>query len=91
METKKILNYRVHIEKELTGKKATYNASCPTLGLADFGASIDEAIEHITKLIEFHIETLGQLGHSVPIERDATSVITSVHVSVPRGVHYLTP
>ena len=85
----KVLNYRVHIEKELIGKKAVFNASCPTLSLFDQGLSIDEALEKISSLIEFHVETLTKLGHSVPIEHDATSIITSITVPTPRSAHFL--
>lgn len=79
--------YRLVIEKETSagGKnRAVYNAYCPTLGLADWGATIDEAIAHITKLISFHIESLSVRGHRIPEERDMTTVITSV--SVPMSV-----
>src|SRR3989344_591227 len=67
MKSNKVLDYRVHIEKETDGKKTVYNAFCPALGLADFGRTIDEALEHITDLISFHIETLTQLGRSGPM------------------------
>ena len=87
MGTKKILNYRIHIDQEKMGKKMVYNASCPTLGLADFGRTIDEALANITKLIEFYIETLTQLNRPVPTEHDLTSVITAVSVSLPHGTH----
>lgn len=87
MKSEKVLNYRVHMEQEMMGKKMVYNAYCPTLGLSDFGSSIDEALKRITDLIEFHIETLTQLGRSVPIDRDTTTVITSVQVPQVRGFH----
>ena len=46
------------IEKE--GKK--YTAYCPSLGLADFGKTIDEAVKRIKELISFHLESLGEAG-----------------------------
>jgi len=55
---KRILNYRIIIEPEKIGRKTVNNAYCPTLGLADFGNSIDEAIQRIQSLIKFHIESL---------------------------------
>ena len=81
----RIQNYRLIIEKEtMTGRKnrSGYNAYCPALGLADFGSTIDSAIANITKLISFHIESLVSLGHAVPNEYDATTVITSVSVPI---------
>lgn len=76
-------NYHLVIEKELMrGKKsrAVFNAYCPTLGLADWGDTIDEAVANIKKLIVFHLESLIKLGYPVPTEQDATTVVTSVSV-----------
>ncbi len=43
---KKVLNYRVVVEKENVSKrKYVYNAYCPTLGIADYGNTIDLAIK----------------------------------------------
>ncbi|MEK7536024.1 MAG: type II toxin-antitoxin system HicB family antitoxin [Patescibacteria group bacterium] len=86
---RKILNYRIHIDQEKIGKKIAYNASCPTLGLADFGSTLDEAIVNIKKLIQFHIETLEQLDRPIPFERDFTSVITSINIPLPSKAHLL--
>jgi predicted RNase H-like HicB family nuclease len=72
----KILNYKIIIEKE--GKK--YVAFCPTLGLSDYGKTIDQAIDRIKKLIKFHIESLSQLGYPVPVEKETTTLITSVEI-----------
>lgn len=79
---KKVLNYRVIIEPEKMGKKTVYNAYCPTLGLADYGDSIDEAIEHIQSLIKFHIESLLEEGQGVPEGNVDQEIITSTKVSI---------
>ena len=79
------MHYRLIIEKELAAgkkKRVAYNAYCPALGLADWGETIDKAILNITKLISFHIESLVELGHRVPSDYDATTVVTSVAVPV---------
>jgi len=82
---KKVLNYRIIIEKERSDKKGKYvfNAHCPTLGVADYGNTIDQAIERITSLIQFHIESLIEEKYPVPIEEDVTTVITSVSIKTP--------
>lgn len=83
---KKVLNYRIIVEKErIEDKKGkhVYNAYCTTLGVVDYGDTIDEAINRITSLIQFHIESLTQEGHDVPVEKDVTTVITSVEVKTP--------
>ena len=87
MKATKVLNYRVHIEAEQVGKKRVYNAYCPTLGVADFGNTIDHALKRVTDLIEFHIETLVKLDRKVPVEMDSTTVITSVTVPVSFGAN----
>lgn len=73
---KKVLNYRVIIDKE----GSSYNAYCPKLGLADYGKTIDQAIERLTNLIKFHIESLAAIGEKIPLENGTTTVITSIAV-----------
>ena len=79
---KHILNYRIIIEPEKMGGKTVYNAYCPTLGLADFGNSVDETIQRIQSLIKFHIESLLEDGMDVPEENTAQEIITSAQVSI---------
>lgn len=79
---KQILNYRIIIEPEKQGKKVVSNAYCPTLGLADYGDSIDEAFKNIQSLIKFHIECLLEDGLEVPSENTEEEVITSTKVSI---------
>lgn len=59
---KQVLNYRIIIEPEKMGKETAYNAYYPTLGVADYGYSIDEAVKNIHSLIKFHIESLLEDG-----------------------------
>lgn len=79
---KNILNYRVIIEPEKMGKKTVYNAYCPTLGVADWGSSINEAIKHIQSLIKFHIESLLEEGIEVPRENTEQELIMSTKVFI---------
>ncbi len=79
---KTILNYLIRIEKEKMGGKNIYNAYCSALGLADYGKTLDEAVKRITDLIKFHIESLQELGHSVPVEKESTTVLTSVEIPI---------
>ncbi len=79
---KKVLNYRIIVEKEKSAikRKYVFNAYCPTLGIADYGNTIDQAIDRITSLIHFHIESLIEEKRAVPVEKDATTVITSIAI-----------
>ena len=81
MQTK-VLNYRIIIEPEKQDKKIAYNAYCPTLGLADYGDSIDKAVKNIKGLIKFHIESLIAEGFEVPQENTSAELITSTTVSI---------
>lgn len=79
---KQLLNYRIIIEPEKMGKKVVYNAYCPTLGVADYGSSIDEAFKNIRLLIKFHIESLLEDSVEIPSENTDEEVITSTKVSI---------
>ena len=48
METK-TLNYRIIIEPDIypDTKKQCFNAYCPTLGLADYGKTVEDALKNI--------------------------------------------
>ena len=81
MQTR-VLNYRIIVEPEKQGKKTVYNAYCPTLGLADYGDSIDQAIKNIKALIKFHIESLLERRLDVPQEDVSEEIITSTTVSI---------
>lgn len=81
METK-VLNYRIIIEPDVrTGtKKPCFTAYCPTLGIADSGDTVEEAIFNIKKGIQAWIEALIKDGESVPVDQveDSMMVFTSI-------------
>lgn len=81
---KKTLNYRIIIEPEKSAKGTLYNAYCPTLGLADYGHSIDKAIKNMRSLIKFHIESLLKDRREMPRENTIEELITSTRVSIER-------
>lgn len=82
METK-VLNYRVIIEPEKMGKKTVYNAYCPTLGVADYGDTIEEVLASIKYGIELAIECLVDEGKEVPADNVAEQVIATAKVKAP--------
>ncbi len=59
METK-VLNYRIIIEPdEQTGTgKAGYTGLCPTLGVADDGDTIEEALVNVQQAIKAYVDSL---------------------------------
>lgn len=83
---KQVLNYRIIIEPEKMGKKVVYNAYCPTLGLADYADSIDQAVKNIQSLIKFHIKCLLEDGIEVPTENTEQELIMSTKVSIDGSI-----
>lgn len=82
---KQVLNYRIIIEPEKQGKKVVYNAYCPTLGVADYGNSIDEVLKSIKDGIELAIECLAEDGHEIPVDNIKDQTVTTAEVTVPAG------
>lgn len=82
---KNVLNYRVIIEKETNEKgEVVYNASCPTLGVFDYGNTIDEVMKSIRNGIESIIEFLTEQKREIPIDYPEESIVTFTQVEVPK-------
>jgi len=65
---RKIILHRSDSDEEIP-----YWVECPSLGIASYGESIDDAIRMIHEAIELHIEDLLAHGETVPPE-DADEV-----------------
>ena len=78
-----VLNYRIIIEPEKMGKKTVYNAFCPTLGVADYGDTIDEALKSIKEGIELATECLAEEGREIPVDNIKEQVVTTAQVKAP--------
>ena len=81
---KHVFNYRVIIEPEKMGKKTVYNAYCPTLGVADYGDSIEEVLESIKDGIQLAIECLLEENKEVPKDNIDEQLIATVHIPASR-------
>lgn len=77
-----ILNYRIIIEPEKMGRKTVYNAYCPTLKVADYGDSVEEAIKNIQSLMKFHIECLLEDKAEVPVDNLDKEIVASTKISI---------
>jgi len=80
---KQVLNYRIIIEPEKMGRKTVYNAYCPTLGVADYGDTIDEVLESIKDGMELAIEYLVDKGEEVPVDQVEKQMVTVAEVRIP--------
>jgi len=81
---KHVLNYRVIIEPEKIGKKTVYNAYCPTLGVADYGDSVERVLESIKDGIRLAIDCLLEEKKEVPKDNVNEQLITTVNISTNR-------
>ena len=84
---KNVLNYRIIIEREKNvDKSSVYVAYCPTLGISDYGDSVEEVLKSIKDGIELAVEALAKAGEEVPVDHIEEQIITSTKVTIPTGI-----
>lgn len=76
-----LLRYNVLIKKE--GKH--FVAYVPTLGISDFGKSIEQAQKHVKEAIACHIEGLIKTGDEVPHPDTQDVYLSATEVAVPKA------
>ena len=79
---KKLLNYRVIIEKEVNRDRVFYVAYVPTLGISDFGKTVDEAIKNTKKAIELYLQEDLKVSTAVPRVDNEEFFITNTKVKI---------
>ncbi len=73
---KKILSYRIFVERETYDSgEVVYVAHVPTLGISDYGSTIEKALENTEKLIRFHLECLIDEEGSIPAPDDPKNIL----------------
>jgi len=79
---KVVRNYRVIIKPDIypDTKKTAYSAFVPTLGLADYGDSVEEAVKNVSSLIKFHLESLEAENKEIPVDEPSRELVTEVQV-----------
>ena len=82
METK-VLNYRIIIKQAKENGKTVYLAECSTLGIYDWGDTIDKALKSIREGIECHVEALIKDSEEVPIDYPEKEFVTEARIAVP--------
>lgn len=76
MKTTQNLTYRVVVEKEKYSDGSTvYVTQVPTLGISDYGSTIEEALDNTQKLIKFHLESLIEEGEGIPMSDNSDNII----------------
>ncbi len=82
-----VLNYRIIVEKEkYEDGSLVYVAYCPSLGISDYGDTVEDVLESIKDGIELAIETLAKEGQEIPVDHVEEQLITSAKIVVPSGV-----
>ncbi|KKU03205.1 MAG: hypothetical protein UX99_C0003G0044 [Candidatus Amesbacteria bacterium GW2011_GWB1_47_26] len=76
-----VLKYNVIIRKE--GRY--FVAYAPTLGISDFGATVDFAKRHVHKAIACHIEGLIKTSSEVPRPDTGEFYLSQTEVTVSRA------
>ncbi len=80
-----LLRYHVVIRRE--GKH--YIADVPTLGISDFGTTVDLAKKHVTNAIVCHIEGLQKTGSPVPLPDTTTDFyLATTEVAIPGRIAF---
>lgn len=77
-----VLKYNVIIRKE--GKD--FVAYVPTLGISDFGKTVDLAKINIKSAIECHIEGLIKTKSEIPSPDNQDFFISQTEISIPKSV-----
>ena len=64
------------------GDKHYYVATCSTLGIADDGDTVEEAISDVRKMIIFCLEYLQEERKEIPIDKPQEEFLTNTQVQV---------
>lgn len=83
META-VLRYNVIIKKE--GKH--FVAYVPTLGISDFGTTIEQAKKHVKGAIECHIEGLIKTDSEVPTPDVTEFYLSQAEITIPKAIKF---
>lgn len=84
---KKVLNYRIIIEPEKYQDGSTvYVAYCPTLGISDYGDTVEEVLKSLKDGIELAIECLIKEKKEIPADHLDEQIIASTKINIPHGI-----
>lgn len=78
----KYLNYRIIVEKESQNENDVYVAYAPSLGISDFGKTIEQAVANIQTAMQLYIDTLIELDQPLPEEDTDDYFVTTRKVEI---------
>lgn len=84
---KNVLNYRIIIEKEkYEDGSSVYVANCPTLGISDYGDTIEDVLASMKDGISLAVEVLVKEKKEVPIDHIEEQIVASAKIIAPLGI-----
>ncbi|OGG16091.1 hypothetical protein A3D77_02145 [Candidatus Gottesmanbacteria bacterium RIFCSPHIGHO2_02_FULL_39_11] len=84
---KKVLNYRVIITPEkYPDGSVVYNAYAPTLGVSDYGDSIEEVLKSIQDGIFLAIESMASKKEQIPVDQVEKEIMATASVNIPSSL-----
>jgi len=81
------LNYRIIVEHEHLEKNAVYVAYAPSLGVSDFGETIEKAVLNIEQAIKLYLETLVDLQQPIPDADTGDYYVTTRSITLDKVAH----
>ena len=86
----KVLNYQIIVEpdNETGTKKPGFTAICPTLGVADDGDTVEQALANVTDAIQVYVDSLVSDGLPVPVELPEKNLITHTQITVSDSIQF---
>ena len=84
----KVLDYRIIIEPEKYKNGNTVHvAHCPTLGISDYGDSVEEVLTSIKDGIQLAVESLAAERLEIPTDEVQDQIITTARINFPTGLN----
>jgi len=86
----KVLNYRIIVspDKQTGTGKMGFTALCPTLGVADDGDTIDEALNNIKGAIKAYVDSLVEDKLPVPVDEPERDIITTTQIDISSRLQF---
>lgn len=82
-----VLNYRIIVEKEKYGDGSpVYVAYAPSLGISDYGDTVEDALDSIKDGIKLAVEVMAEEGQEIPVDNVEEQLITSAKIAIPSSI-----
>lgn len=86
----KVLNYRIIVspDKQTGTGKSGFTALCPTLGVADDGDTIEEALVNVRRAIKAYVASLVEDKQTVPVDKPERDIVTTTQIDAPPRLQF---